>query len=62
MSAAACTFEMGWDTNGINACETSPKAFPPVMLFADALNETSQQERTSPYAELTEGGPRQAAL
>lgn len=57
MSAEACTFKMGWDTNGINACKTSPKAFPPVMLFADAPNETSQRKRSSLYAELKEGRP-----
>lgn len=57
MSAAACTFKMGWDTNGINACKTSPKAFPPLMLFADAPNEMSQRTRSPLYAELTEGRP-----
>lgn len=56
MSAAEHTFEMGLDTNWINVCKTSPKVFPPVMLFADALNEMSQRERASLYAELTEGG------
>lgn len=62
MSAAEHTFEMGLDTNWINVCKTSPKVFPPVMLFADALNEMSQRERVSLYAELTEGGLHQAAL
>lgn len=41
MSAAGHTFKMGLDANWIKVCETSPEAFPPVMLFADALSEMS---------------------
>ena len=53
MSAGECTFEMGLDTNGINALKTSRKAAPPVMLFADAPNESLKVDGE---AELGTGG------
>lgn len=53
MSAVENTRRLDFNTNWINICERSPKAFPLVMLFADALNEMYQREQTSLYAELT---------
>lgn len=52
----------GLDANWINVCKTSPKAFPPVMLFADALNEMSQRERVSLYAERAQTGKARTSL
>lgn len=39
------TSETSLDANRIHVCETSPEAFPPVMRFADAPNETSPQRK-----------------